>query len=130
LKTVQHGAPGGPDRSGALGPTDDPPPHPAPRITASQEYATFARRRRNVLVGAGAAIAVIVVALLVLASVVSKIFGNVGGAFNKDELGLNGPSSAPSTTSSASNAAPSGSMVKPTKATGFSPDADADNPCQ
>ena len=42
------------------------------------------------LIGVGAGLAVIVVALLVLASVVSKIFGNVGGGLNKDELGLNG----------------------------------------
>ena len=64
-----------------------------PRLSTGREYATFGapapqradRCRRGALV-------VIVVALLVLASVVSKIFGNVGGGLNKDELGLNGPS--------------------------------------
>jgi putative peptidoglycan lipid II flippase len=82
-----------------------------------------------VLIGVGAALAVIVVALLVLASVVSEIFGNVGGGLNKDELGLNGPSSSTSS-SAAVSSAPAGSVVKPTKATVFSPDGDPDNPGQ
>jgi len=68
------------------------------------------------------------VALLVLASVVSKIFGNVGG-LNKDELGLNGPSSSASASNSAGpSSAAAGSVVKPTKASVFSPDGDPDNP--
>jgi len=69
------------------------------------------RRRRNLMIGGAAAIAVIVVALLVLASIVSKIFGNVGGGLNKDELGLNGPGSSSSSSSASSAAA--GSVVKP-----------------
>ncbi|OBG28446.1 murein biosynthesis protein MurJ [Mycobacterium sp. E3198] len=113
------------DRTEVLGPIDDSPPPPITRTSTGSEYATFVRRRRNVLIGVGAALAVIVVALLVLASVVSKIFGNVGG-LNKDELGLNGPSS--SVSSSAPSSAAAGSVVKPTKATVFSPDGDADNP--
>ena len=98
-------------------------------MSTGRDYPTFARRRRNVLIGVGAALAVLVVALLVLASVVSKIFGNVGGGLNKDELGLNGPSSSTSS-SAAVSSAPAGSIVKPTKATVFSPDGDADNPAQ
>ncbi|WP_068178818.1 murein biosynthesis integral membrane protein MurJ [Mycobacterium sp. UM_CSW] len=117
------------DRTEVLGPIDDSPAlPPTTRLSPGREYATFARRRRNVLIGVGAAVAVIVVALLVLASVVSKIFGNVGGGLNKDELGLNGPSS--SASSSAPNSAAAGSVVKPTKATVYSPDGDADNPGQ
>jgi putative peptidoglycan lipid II flippase len=118
------------DRTEILGPIDDSPPPTTPRVLTGREYATFARRRRNVLIGVGAALAVIVVALLVLASVVSKIFGNVGGGLNKDELGLNGPSSSASASSSAVSSAPAGSVVKPTKATVFSPDGDPDNPGQ
>ena len=38
----------------------------------------FGRRRRSLLIGVGAGAVIIVVALLVLASVVSRIFGNVG----------------------------------------------------
>jgi putative peptidoglycan lipid II flippase len=115
------------DRTEVLGPIDDTPFVPSPREPAVREYANFARRRRNVLIGVGAGVAVIVVALLVLASVVSKIFGNVGGGLNKDELGLNGPSSSTASSSAPSPAA-AGSVVKPTKATVFSPDGDPDNP--
>ena len=83
------------DRTEILGAIDDSPAPPTARVSTGREYATFARRRRNVLIGVGAALAVLVVVLLVLASVVNKIFGNVGG-LNKDELGLNGPSSSAS----------------------------------
>jgi putative peptidoglycan lipid II flippase len=116
------------DRTEVLGPIDDSPSPSTALISPGQEQAAFARRRRNVLIGVGAGLAVIVVALLVLASIVSKIFGNVGGGLNKDELGLNGPSS--SSSAPASSSAPpaaAGSVVKPTKATVFSPDGDADN---
>jgi putative peptidoglycan lipid II flippase len=115
------------DRTEVLGPIDDTPSVPGPPEPAGRDYATFARRRRNVLIGVGAGVAVIVVALLVLASVVSKIFGNVGGGLNKDELGLNGPSSSTASSSAPSSAA-AGSLVKPTKATVFSPEGDPDNP--
>lgn len=114
------------DRTEVLGPIDDSPSstHRPP----AGDPAAFARRRRNLLIGIGAGLAILVVALLVLASVVSKIFGNVGGGLNKDELGLNGPTS--STAGSAVSTAPAGSVVKPTKATVFSPDGEADNPGQ
>ncbi|HWS91418.1 MAG TPA: lipid II flippase MurJ, partial [Mycobacterium sp.] len=115
------------DRTEILGPIDDSPAVPTSRVAPGGEYATFVRRRRNVLIGVGAALAVIVVALLVLATVVSKIFGNLGGGLNKDELGLNAPSSS---SSSAVGSAPAGSIVKPAKATVFSPDGEADNPGQ
>jgi putative peptidoglycan lipid II flippase len=115
------------DRTEVLGPIDNTPLVPSFREPAGREYASFARRRRNVLIGVGAGIAVIVVALLVLASVVSKIFGNVGGGLNKDELGLNGPPSSTASSSAPSSAA-AGSVVKPTKATVFAPDGDPDNP--
>ena len=94
-------------------------------MSIGRDYATFARRRRNVLIGVGAGLVVVVAALLVLASVVSKIFGNVGGGLNKDELGLSGPNA--STSSSPTATAPAGSIVKPTRATVFSPDGEADN---
>jgi putative peptidoglycan lipid II flippase len=111
------------DRTEILGPIDDSPP-PAPREPTGREHAVFARRRRNVLIGISVALAVIVVGLVVLASVVSSIFGNVGGGLNKDELGLNGPSSS---TSSAVSSAPAGSVIRPTKATVFTLDGDPDN---
>ncbi len=63
------------------------------------------------MIGVGAGLVVIVAALLVLASVVSKIFGNVGGGLNKDELGLNGPNA--STSSSPTATAPAGRSSSP-----------------
>ncbi|ARR80808.1 Virulence factor mviN [Mycobacterium intracellulare subsp. yongonense] len=116
------------DRTEVLGPIDDSPSPSTALISPGQEQATFARRRRNLLIGAGAGLAVIVVALLVLASVVSKIFGNVGGGLNKDELGLNGPSSSASASSSTTPSAAAGSVVKPTRASVYSPDGEGDNP--
>ncbi|BAX95077.1 murein biosynthesis integral membrane protein MurJ [Mycobacterium shigaense] len=112
------------DHTEVLGPVDDSTAEPSP-APLGREYTTSVQRRRGLLIGIGAAVAIIVVALLVLASIVSKIFGNVGG-LNKDELGLNGPSS--SSASSAPPSAPAGSKIKPTKATVFSPDGDPDNP--
>jgi putative peptidoglycan lipid II flippase len=114
------------DRTEVLGPPDEPAAPPSFREPARDEE-VFARRRRNLLIGVGAGLAVILVALLVLASVVSKIFGNLGGGLNKDELGLNAPSSS---ASASANQAPAGAVVKPTKATVYSPDGDADNPGQ
>ena len=62
-------------------------------------------------------------ALLVLASVLSRMFGDVGG-LDKDRLGLNGPSSS----SSSGDGAAAGSLVKPVGATVYSPGGEADNP--
>jgi putative peptidoglycan lipid II flippase len=111
------------DRTEVLGPIDDSTAPPTP-ASSGREYSALVRRRRGLLIGVGAAVVIVVVALLVLASIVSKIFGNVGG-LNKDELGLNGPSS--SSASSTSSPAAAGSTVKPSKVTVFSPDGDPDN---
>jgi putative peptidoglycan lipid II flippase len=86
---------------------------------------TRARRRRNVLIGLGAAGAIILVALLVMATVLGKVFGNLGGGLDKDRLGLNGPSS---TASASPGEATPGNLVRPVKATVFSPEGDADEP--
>ena len=116
------------DRTEVLGPVEELPPPANPRQPATRENGVFGNRRRNLLIGVGAGAAIIVVALLVLASVVKGIFGNLGGGLNNDKLGLNTPAS--STSSSEVSSAPAGSFVKPTKATVFSPDGDADNPGQ
>jgi putative peptidoglycan lipid II flippase len=63
------------------------------------------------------------VALLVLASMLSSIFGGVGGGLDKGRLGLNTPSA------SQAQSAP-GNVVKPVKATVFSPGGGADAPDQ
>jgi putative peptidoglycan lipid II flippase len=117
------------DRTELLSPLPDPPPAPArparARTPALEEAQAHVRRRRVLTIWIGAGAAVLVVALLVMASVLSRMFGDVGG-LDKDRLGLNAPSE--SSSSSASSAA--GSMVKPVSATVFSPDGQADNPGQ
>lgn len=84
------------------------------------EHDLRARRRRNVLIGVGLGAAVLVTALVVLASVLTRIFGDTDGGLKGDRLGLN-------TTTSTSSAAP-GSAVKPVAVTVFSPDGGADAP--
>ena len=117
------------DRTELLAPIgdDDPPPTPPrpgrARTPAIDEAHARARRRRAITIWVGAGAAVLLVALLVLASVITRMFGDVGG-LDKDQLGLNGPS----TNSSASAAA--GSVVKPVKATVYSPGGEPDNPGQ
>ncbi|OBK34149.1 murein biosynthesis integral membrane protein MurJ [Mycobacterium sp. 1245111.1] len=114
------------DRTELLAPIKENPPPPAPELpergpVETDEAQARARRRRAVTIGVGAGAAVIVVALLVLASVLSKMFSDVG-SLDKDQLGLNGPS-----TSSSSGVA-AGSIVKPVAATVYSPGGEADNP--
>jgi putative peptidoglycan lipid II flippase len=107
-----------------LGPIEEPPPPTARRQPSVRAPGVFGHRRRNLIIGVTAAGAVILVALLVLASILNRMF-DLGGSLNKDQLGLNTPTSS---TSSAASSAPAGSAVKPTKATVFSPGGEADNP--
>ena len=104
------------DRTEMIGPLDDSPALPA------TDAEVGARRRRNVLIGVGVGLAALVAVLLVLAAVVSRIFGHLGGDLSRTQLGLN----LPTTTTSAAT----GDLIKPTKATVFSPDGEADNPGQ
>jgi putative peptidoglycan lipid II flippase len=117
------------DRTELLSPLPDPPPVPARpdriRTPAPEEAQARVRRRRVLTIWVGTGAAVLVVALLVLASVLSRMFGDVGG-LDKDQLGLN----APSASSHSSESAAAGSMVKPVSAKVFSPGQDADNPSQ
>ena len=117
------------DRTELLTPIgDDDPPPAAPRpdrvrTPDLEEAYARVRRRRVITIWAGAGAAVLVIALLVLASVLSRMFGDVGG-LDKDQLGLNSPSS------SSSAGAAAGSIVKPVTATVFSPGQEPDNPGQ
>jgi putative peptidoglycan lipid II flippase len=117
------------DRTELLSPLQNPPPAPVlpdlSRPPTLEEAQARVRRRRAVTIGIGVGGAIIVVALLVLASVLSRMFGDVGG-LDKDRLGLN----APSASSSSNESAAAGSMVKPVSATVFSPGGEADNPGQ
>lgn len=83
---------------------------------------TRARRRRGMMLGLGAAGAIVIVALIALASVLSNIFGDVGSGIDGDQLGLNpGQSVAPGESRTAGT-------LKPVRATVFSPDGGADAP--
>jgi putative peptidoglycan lipid II flippase len=111
------------DRTELIEPVDATTPPPSPTHPESPEAAAAkARKRKGLLIGLGVAGAIGVVALVVLASVLSKIFGDVGGGINGDQLGLN-PSESTSQTPGAS-----GSLVKPVAVTVFSPEGEADAP--
>jgi putative peptidoglycan lipid II flippase len=109
------------DRTDLIEPVQPSGP-PSPQPAAEADIEAQARRRRNLLIGVGVGAAILVVALIVLASVLSSVFGDVGGGLKGDQLGLN-----PSTSQNQSNS-PSGSTVKPVKVTVFSPGGGADNP--
>lgn len=94
------------------------PPKPAP--TPPDDAEVQARRRKTLLIGVGAGAAVLIVALIVFASFLGRIFGDVGGGIKGDQLGLN--------TTTSQSSPPSGSVVKPTGAVVFSPAGGADNP--
>ncbi|WP_418004109.1 murein biosynthesis integral membrane protein MurJ [Mycobacterium sp. PDNC021] len=93
---------------------------PEPADAAELEAA--AKRRKAVLIGVGVGGAVLLVALLVLASVLRGIFGDVGGGLDKQQLGLN------SQHPTSSGAPTPGNVVKPVGVTVFSPGGGADSP--
>ncbi|MFV8048354.1 murein biosynthesis integral membrane protein MurJ [Mycobacterium sp. 48b] len=118
------------DRTELLGSVEETPAPAAPvrtHETPEEHEAAEARRRKGLIIGISVAAGIILVALLVMASVLNSIFGDVGGGLNRDELGLNAPSSNGEETQDNSSAA-TGSTVKPVRATVFSPEGEADSP--
>lgn len=112
------------DRTELIAPVDEPEPAPSRfRGALATDPESQARRRKGLLIGLGVGGAIVIVALIVLASVLSRIFGDVGDGLGGDELGLNAPS-----TSSESDDGSSGNTVKPVSATVFSPEGEADAP--
>jgi putative peptidoglycan lipid II flippase len=112
------------DRTELISPVDQPEVPPPPRLRGTPpDDESGARRRKGLLIGLGVGGAIIVVALIVLGSVLSRIFGDVGG-LGGDQLGLNAPSSS----SQSSQPSGSGNVVKPVRATVFSPEGEADAP--
>ncbi|WP_422749964.1 murein biosynthesis integral membrane protein MurJ [Mycobacterium sp. WMMD1722] len=113
------------DRTELISPVDRPDaPPPRRPVRDGDDPEAQVRRRKGLMVGLTVGGVIVVVALVVLATVLSRIFGDVGGGFNGDDLGLNAPSS--STEDSASPGA--GNVIRPVRATVFSPDGGADNP--
>ena len=99
-------------------PVARPVARPAARPRRSDPADAEARRRRTLLIGVASGAAVLLIALIVLASLLGRIFGDVGGGLKGDQLGL---------TTTPSNSA-TGSTVKPVAATVFSPQGGADAP--
>jgi putative peptidoglycan lipid II flippase len=119
-------------------PAREPPPLPAPG-----HYAEFrgtdpndtpeARRRKRMLTALGAGAAIILVALIVLASTLSRFVGNSDTrvSLDKDQLGLNASPTAPAlptVTPTQAAAAGGGVLVKPVQAVVFSPGGAPDSP--
>ncbi|CAN5806408.1 murein biosynthesis integral membrane protein MurJ [soil metagenome] len=114
------------DRTELIEPVDAVPPEPsAARAGTLEDLEAKARKRRGLLIGLGVAGAIVVVALVVLASVLSRIFGDVGGGIDADQLGLN-----PSASGTQAPGTAAGDTVKPVRATVFSPEGEADEPTE
>jgi putative peptidoglycan lipid II flippase len=113
------------DRTELISPVDEPEAPAPSRLLPADDPEAQARRRRGLLIGLGVGGAVILVALLVLATVLSSIFGDVGDGLGGDELGLNAP-----TTAESGDGGSPGNVVKPVRATVFSPEGEADAPDQ
>lgn len=109
------------DRTEYIAPVDEPA-EPAGRLGAGNlDEEAVARRRKGIVIGVAAGGVVVVLALVLLATILSRIFGNVGDGLGRDELGLNSPTST-------SEQAEGGSVIKPVRATVFSPEGEADAP--
>lgn len=117
------------DRTELIAPVDEPPPLPPPtrfRGAPDDDPEAQARRKKGLIIGISVGAGIILLALIVLASILGQMFGDVG-PIDGNELGLNAPdkgsSSEPTTTQ-----APPGNIVKPSQVAVFSPGGEADSP--
>ncbi|MGW0160279.1 murein biosynthesis integral membrane protein MurJ [Mycobacterium sp. NPDC003323] len=109
------------DRTEYIAPLDEPAADPvAPAGAAGADPQSAARRRKGLIIGLTVGGALVIVVFVLLATVLSRIFGDVGGGLDRDELGLNNPTS---TTAEAD-----GGTVEPVRATVYSPEGEADAP--
>ncbi|WP_197500645.1 murein biosynthesis integral membrane protein MurJ, partial [Mycobacterium sp. 852002-51961_SCH5331710] len=115
------------DRTELISPVDEPDRSGAPGVGAATDPETEARRRKALMIGLGVGGAIVVVALVVLATVLSRIFGDVGDGLGGDRLGLNDPTTSESADGGGGG---SGNVVKPTAVTVFSPEGEADAPSE
>lgn len=118
LLNLLHQATAAADRTDLVEPVIAAPEVAATPVTEPADL--HARRRRTVVIGIAAGAAVLLVALIVLGSVLVRIFGDTDGNLNGDRLGLN-------TSAPADSVAP-GSVVKPVAVTVFSPAGGPDAP--
>ena len=113
------------DRTDHIAPIEDAAPESRSSswLGSSSDTDSQTRRRKGLIVGLSVAAVIVVVAVVLLATVLSRIFGDVGNGLGGDELGLNTPS-----TSEAATPGGNGSVIKPVRATVFSPEGEADAP--
>ncbi|MCT7661296.1 murein biosynthesis integral membrane protein MurJ [Mycobacterium deserti] len=114
------------DRTELINPVDEPGPEsPSPVRAGPDDDPEFqARRRKGLMIGLSVGAAIVIIALVVLASVLSRIFGDVGDGLGGDELGLNAP------TESQEAGGAGGNAIKPSRVTVFSPEGEADAPSE
>ncbi|MCB9439421.1 MAG: murein biosynthesis integral membrane protein MurJ [Mycolicibacterium sp.] len=113
----------------SVAPAADEPPRPsapaaAPEAGPAVPEEVRQRRRQIVLIGGAIGVTVLLVALLSLFFWLRSILGDVYGGTGNDALFTN----APSLSQSAKPNAPTGAVVKPVRATVFSPEGEADMP--
>jgi putative peptidoglycan lipid II flippase len=106
------------DRTELITPVDEPDETAAPKHVRGEPRS---RRRNGLLIGLGVGGAILIAALVAIGLFVSSVFNDVSTPLNKQELGLNTGTNAP--TSSAPTA-----VVKPVGVTVFSPEGEADRP--
>ncbi|MGP4058281.1 murein biosynthesis integral membrane protein MurJ [Mycobacterium sp. 4D054] len=114
------------DRTDHIAPVDEPTPEAgAGDYAAELDPEAAARRRKGLIVGLSIAGAIAVIAVILLGTALSRIFGDVGSGLGGDELGLNAPSASSDDSSPPTQTGP---VVKPTAVTVFSPEGEADAP--
>jgi putative peptidoglycan lipid II flippase len=106
------------DRTELITPVDEPDATASRKRVRGQPRS---RRRKGLLIGLGVGGTILIAALVAIGLFVSSVFNDVSTPLNKQELGLNTGTNAPTT------AAPTG-VVKPVGVTVFSPEGDADKP--
>ncbi|CAN3131817.1 putative peptidoglycan biosynthesis protein MviN [Mycobacterium sp. smrl_JER01] len=113
------------DRTDHIAPVGDPTPESSNADFRAEPDADAAeRRRKGLIVGLTVAGAIVIIAVILLATVLSRIFGDVGSGLGGDELGLNAPSASPTTAPGQAAGAP----LQPVRVTVFSPEGEADAP--
>ncbi|QEM44488.1 murein biosynthesis integral membrane protein MurJ [Mycolicibacterium grossiae] len=106
------------DRTEVINPVDEPAEGGSgPRLDDPE---TRNRRRRGLVIGVSVGAVILIIVLAGLAIGLRGVFGDVGGPLDRQELGLNAPTSETSTANTGT--------VKPVRATVFSPGGEADNP--
>lgn len=119
LLNLLHQATAAAERTDLVEPVTAAPP-PAVPPPPQDESDLHARRRRRVLIGVVAGAAVLLVALIVLASVLGRLFSDSDGSLKGEQLGLN--------TTAPTESTATGAVVKPLGVTVFSPAGGADAP--